>query len=176
MKGILQQYDVDAGVGYDKAEYEIQQRSRSRGDQLSPSRSEKVLKSPPVAKTPKPVAPTFQNQRSMVDLPPQRFNESLQTEKRDGALRAMQEAHSKAMQHGMDARFENQDRMINYLLTQLQGMESASRDNLNKANAINDKDREFAQKRILDLKLQFDTSATQMADLVSKVNSLQAEV
>ena len=43
----------------------------------------------------------------MIDLDPKRFNDSFQTEKRDHTLRAIQDSKTKAMQHDMEARFEN---------------------------------------------------------------------
>ena len=53
-----------------------------------------------------------------------RFGDSFTTEKRDGTLKLIQESQNKAMQHDLDGRFDNQDRMINYLLSQIQGVES----------------------------------------------------
>jgi len=53
----------------------------------------------------------------------------------------------------MELRFENQDRMINYLLQQIQGMEQSSMSGQRKANELSEKDREAAQKRLLDLKI-----------------------
>ena len=43
MKGILQMYDVDANVGYDRAEQDIRERSKSNGRGLSEgARSERA--------------------------------------------------------------------------------------------------------------------------------------
>ena len=44
MKGILQMYDVDANVGYDRAEQDLRERSKSHGRGLSEgARSERAL-------------------------------------------------------------------------------------------------------------------------------------
>lgn len=43
MKGILQQYDVEANVGFGQAEQEFNERSRSRGRDQSPgAKSERL--------------------------------------------------------------------------------------------------------------------------------------
>ena len=76
------------------------------------------------------------------------------------------------MQHDMDARFDNQDRMINYLLKQIQDMESAANNRLGKANDMNERDRDMQNKRITDLKLQYDNALSQLGDLVIKFNNL----
>ena len=43
--------------------------------------------------------------------------------------------------------------MINYLLKQIQDMESAANNRLGKANDMNERDRDMQNKRITDLKL-----------------------
>ena len=49
MKGILQQYDVDANIGYGVAEQEFRERSKSRGrDQSTGARSERLQPRSPV--------------------------------------------------------------------------------------------------------------------------------
>ena len=79
------------------------------------------------------------------------------------------------MQHDMEMRFENQDRMINYLLSQIQGLEGNSLQSLKKANELSEKDRELMQKRSMDLKIQFDNANLQLSDLQAKVNALTQE-
>ena len=52
MNGILQMYDVDASIGYDRAEQELRDRSKSLGRDLSEgARSMKAPRSPAVPKT-----------------------------------------------------------------------------------------------------------------------------
>lgn len=75
----------------------------------------------------------------------------------------------------MEMRFENQDRMINYLLSQIQGLEGNSLQSLKKANELSEKDRELMQKRSMDLKIQFDNANLQLSDLQAKVNALTQE-
>ena len=48
MKGILQQYDTDAAIGFQAAENDIRERSRSLGRELKESLSEKNLSRSPV--------------------------------------------------------------------------------------------------------------------------------
>ena len=49
MKGILQMYDVDASVGYDRAEQDARDRSRSLGRDLSAgARSERNVNLSPM--------------------------------------------------------------------------------------------------------------------------------
>ena len=64
----------------------------------------------------------------------------------------------KAQAHDMDMRFENQDRMINYLLQQIQGVEGQALQSQKKSNELNEKDREQMQKRSMDLTVKFDTA------------------
>ena len=113
MKGILQMYDVDANVGYDRAEQDLRDRSKSHGRGLSEgARSERAL-SPQIRQVP------VLNATESVPVLNRALNESFQTEKRDGTLKAIQDSQLKAQQHDMDMRFENQDRMINYLIQQI---------------------------------------------------------
>ena len=83
----------------------------------------KAPRSPAVPKTES--LPVLANVRplgagGLGDFRNKEMNDSFQTEKRGGAggnpLKGMQDAANKALQHDMDLRFENQDRMINYLI------------------------------------------------------------
>jgi len=69
------------------------------------------------------------------------LNESFATEKRDGTLRAIQDSKNKAMMHDVDLRFENQDRMINYLVSQIQGFEGQTLSTTKRANELSEKER-----------------------------------
>ena len=78
MKGILQMYDVEAGIGYDRAEQEAFNRSRSRGRDLSAgARSERNE-----ARSPLKPATALGNPESQPNLlrnslvPNARFNDS----------------------------------------------------------------------------------------------------
>jgi len=63
--------------------------------------------------------------------------------------------------------------MINYLLQQISSMETQTVNSYKKANELSEKDRETAQKRLLDLKMQHDGTSATLSELVSKVNMLQ---
>lgn len=43
--------------------------------------------------------------------------------------------------HDVDLRFENQDRMINYLVSQIQGFEGTTLNTAKRANEISEKER-----------------------------------
>ena len=191
MKGILQQFDADAQGGYDVAFAEIQSRSRSRGrDGSTGAKSERFDRSPAISpqvlNNPKvesvAVLPPLQNQRSIgplaggaqtLDPRTKQFNESFQTEKRNAPglqiSAALAESQNKALQHDMEQRFENQDRMINYLMQQIQSQESTASNSLRRANELSEKDRESAQKRVVDLSIKFDDASIKLADLSTKV-------
>jgi len=120
-------YDVEANKNADRMEQELKDRSRSLGrDQLSQmgTRSERGG----YAGSPLGKAGLGMGVDSMPNLggidPKIRFGDSFTTEKRDGTLKLIKESQNKAMQHDLDARFDNQDRMINYLLSQIQGVET----------------------------------------------------
>ena len=147
MKGILQMYDVEANVGYDRAEQDARDRSKSLGARSAGARSPEPRSVPVLA-----VA------ESQPFLANRGLNDSFQTEKRDGTLKAIQDSQLKAQAHDMEMRFENQDRMINYLLAQMQAQEGTAMKSLRQANDLNEKDREAMQKRSLDLKLSFDNA------------------
>ena len=52
MKGILQMYDVDANIGFNAAEQELRERSKSAGrDHSTGARSERMVPSSPVVKS-----------------------------------------------------------------------------------------------------------------------------
>ena len=51
MKGILQMYDVDSTVGYDRYEQELRDRSKSLGRDLADSLSERNRSRSPVSKS-----------------------------------------------------------------------------------------------------------------------------
>lgn len=176
MKGILQQYDVQASNGFERMQQELKERSRSHGRDLLTQMSErKKSVSPDIPRD------NHINERSVPVLnnyagidPKIRFGDSFQTEKRNNA-QAMNESKNKALQHDMDLRFENQDRMINYLMQQLQGMEQSSMSGQRKANELSEKDREAAQKRLLDLKISHDNTSATLADVLGKLNMLTSE-
>jgi len=120
MKGILQMYDAEANKNADTMEQELKDRSRSLGrDQLSQlgTRSERGS----YADSPLGKASLGRGVDSLPNLagidPKIRFGDSFTTEKRDGTLKLIQESQNKAMQHDLEGRFDNQDRMINYLLS-----------------------------------------------------------
>ena len=75
----------------------------------------------------------------------------------------------------MDNRFENQDRMINYLLQQIQGLEITNSKSLKNSNEIAEREREQFSKRSIDLKIQNDSAMQQLADLHARTNALAHE-
>ena len=60
-------------------------------------------------------------------------------------------------------------------MQQLQGMEQSGLSGQRKANELSEKDREAAQKRLLDLKIQHDNHAATLADVLGKLNFMQSE-
>ena len=76
----------------------------------------------------------------------------------------------------MEQRFENQDRMINYLMQQIQSSESTANNSLRRANELSEKDRETAQKRVVDLSIKYDDASVRLSDLANKVNLMQQEI
>ena len=75
----------------------------------------------------------------------------------------------------MEQRFENQDRMINYLMQQIQSSESTANNSLRRANELSEKDREAAQKRVVDLSIKYDDAAVKLADLSTQVQLMKQE-
>ena len=92
MKGILQMYDVDANIGYDRAVQDARDRSRSLGRDLSAgARSERNVTASPLiqrgklgASLPADSQPALLNIRNEGEA--KRFNESFQTEKPNGVI------------------------------------------------------------------------------------------
>lgn len=65
--------------------------------------------------------------------------------------------------------------MINYLMQQIQSSESTANNSLRRANELSEKDRETAQKRVVDLSIKYDDASVRLSDLANKVNLMQQE-
>ena len=66
--------------------------------------------------------------------------------------------------------------MINYLMQQIQSSESTANNSLRRANELSEKDRETAQKRVVDLSIKYDDASVRLSDLANKVNLMQQEI
>ena len=86
MKGILQMYDVDANMGYDRAEQDARERSKSAGRGLSEGARSQRAYSPPARQVP------VLNVAESLPIIQRGLNDSFATEKRDGTLKAIQES------------------------------------------------------------------------------------
>lgn len=72
----------------------------------------------------------------------------------------------------MESRFENQDRMINYLLQQFGSVESSVQNNRRQMSDLQERDREQFLKTKNDLVGRVEISNQQLSDLIQKVNYL----
>jgi uncharacterized coiled-coil protein SlyX len=69
---------------------------------------------------------------------------------------------NRAMLADLDSRFENQDRMINYLIQQFGSMESSVQNNRRQLSDLQERDRENFLKTKNDLVAKSETSQLQL--------------
>ena len=75
--------------------------------------------------------------------------------------------------HDLDARFENQDRMINYLIQQLGAFEQTVSNSNRRVSDLQERDRDSILRVRNDLKFQSDSNQQIINDLVTKVGMLE---
>ena len=63
--------------------------------------------------------------------------------------------------------------MINYLLSQIQNLETQANNRIGKANDLNEKDRDLMNKRVTDLNIKYDNSVQSLQDVMIKLNNLR---
>jgi len=75
--------------------------------------------------------------------------------------------------HDLDVRFENQDRMINYLIQQIGSFENAINNSNRRVSDLQERDRDSLLKVRNDLKFTNEQALRDLTDLTSKVNLLE---
>ena len=75
--------------------------------------------------------------------------------------------------HDLDVRFENQDRIINYLIQQIGSFENAINNSNRRVSDLQERDRDSLLKVRNDLKFTNEQALRDLTDLTSKVNLLE---
>lgn len=81
---------------------------------------------------------------------------------------------NRALLHDLDSRFENQDRMINYILQQVSSLESNVTGSSRLVRNLQEKDRDSILKMANESRTSADHLVAQFADLSFKFQQLQA--
>lgn len=82
----------------------------------------------------------------------------------------------KALLHDLDQKFEGQDRMINYLISQINGLESNVQSLNRKAQVISDVERDARSKLENNFKYTHDQTHFSVAELASKIGQLEETI
>ncbi len=79
----------------------------------------------------------------------------------------------KALLHDLDQKFESQDRMINYLISQINSMDQTIQNLNRKAQSISDAEREARSKLESNVKFNQDQAFFSMSEVVSRISTLE---
>lgn len=79
----------------------------------------------------------------------------------------------KALLHDLDQKFESQDRMINYLISQINSMDQTMQNLSRKAQQISDAERDARAKLESSVKFNQDQSFFSMSEVVSRISTLE---
>jgi hypothetical protein len=80
---------------------------------------------------------------------------------------------NQALMHDLDARFDNQDRMINYLIQQLSSFEQTINNSNRRVSDLQERDRDSLIKVKNDLKYQNELSIRDLNDVLTRLKVLE---
>lgn len=79
----------------------------------------------------------------------------------------------KALLHDLDQKFESQDRMISYLVSQINSMDQSMQNLSRKAQSISDAERDARSKIESNLKFNQEQSFFSMSEVTARIQALE---